>query len=124
MLPHGPPWMKAGLPSSVWTRFGAIASLSTTAIAPAAFRSAARTALHAEARPEARLAQTEDRLLADMVQRVAEPDRRRRFAFASRRRGDCGYENELAVALAAERANVVERDLRLVSAIGGNRLVG
>ena len=31
-----PPWMMAGLFSSVWTRFGSIASFSSAAIAPAA----------------------------------------------------------------------------------------
>src|SRR5260370_23762761 len=66
-------------------------------------------ALHAKARAEARFAQTEYGLLADMVERVAEPDRGRRFAFAGRRRGDCGDENELAVGPFAEPANVVER---------------
>src|SRR5260370_14003440 len=41
----GPPWMKAGLFSSVCTRFGAIASFSKAAIDPAALRSTARTGL-------------------------------------------------------------------------------
>jgi len=48
--------------------------------------------------------------------------RRHRIAFARRRRIDRGDENQLAVGPAAERANIVERDLRLVSAIGGDRL--
>ena len=80
-------------------------------------------ALHAKARPEARLAQADDRLLADMVERVAEPDRRRGLALAGRRRGDRGDEDQLAVGPVAERADVVERDLRLVSAIGRDRFV-
>ena len=54
-------------------------------------------ALHAEAGPEARLAQADDRLLADMVQRVAEADRRRRLALAGRGRGDRGDQDQLAV---------------------------
>ena len=36
MLANGPQWIRAGWPSSVWTRLGLSASLSTTAIAPAA----------------------------------------------------------------------------------------
>ena len=43
MLANGPPWMKAGLFSSVCTRLGASASLSSTVIAPCAFRSLAVT---------------------------------------------------------------------------------
>ena len=42
MLANGPPWMIAGLFSRVCTRFGASASLSSTVIAPWAFRSRAR----------------------------------------------------------------------------------
>ena len=84
---------------------------------------AGRAALHAEAGPEARLAQTQDRLLADVVERVAEPDRRRRLAFAGRCRGDRGDEDQLAVRPVAKRADVIERDLRLVSAIGRDRFV-
>ena len=43
MLAKGPPWMKAGVPSRVWTRLGFRASFSRAAMAPAAFRSAAVT---------------------------------------------------------------------------------
>ena len=35
MLANGPAWMKAGPPSSVWTRLGLIASRMSTVIAPA-----------------------------------------------------------------------------------------
>ena len=45
ILAKGPPWMNAGLFSSVCTRLGARASLSSTVIAPGAFTSAAVTAL-------------------------------------------------------------------------------
>ena len=45
MLANGPPWMKAGVPSSVCTRLGESASLSSTVIAPCAFKSRARTGL-------------------------------------------------------------------------------
>ena len=36
---EGPPWMKAGVPSRVWTRLGLMASFSRAAMAPSAFRS-------------------------------------------------------------------------------------
>ena len=58
---------------------------------------AGRAALHAEAGAKARLAQADDRLLADMVERVAKPDRRRGLALAGRRRRDRGDEDQLAV---------------------------
>ncbi len=45
ILANGPPWMKAGVPSSVCTRFGAMASLSSAVMAPWALRSRARTGL-------------------------------------------------------------------------------
>ncbi len=43
MLANGPVCIRQGWPSSVWIRFGLIASLSSTVIAPAAFRSSAVT---------------------------------------------------------------------------------
>ena len=43
MFAKGPQWMNAGWPSSVWTRFGLIASLRRTVIAPAAFSCSAVT---------------------------------------------------------------------------------
>ena len=60
-------------------------------------------ALDAEARPERGLAQAEHRLLADAVQRVAEPDRGRGLALARRRRGDRGDQDQLAVRLVLQR---------------------
>ena len=45
MFANGPQCIKHGWPSSVWIRFGLIASLSNTAIAPAAPRSSAVIAL-------------------------------------------------------------------------------
>ncbi len=45
MLANGPQCIRQGWPSSVWIRFGLIASLSSTAIAPAAPRSSAVTGL-------------------------------------------------------------------------------
>ena len=49
MLANGPPWMKAGLFSSVCTRFGFSASLSSTVIAPWALRSRARIGVRSRA---------------------------------------------------------------------------
>ena len=43
MLANGPPWMKAGLFSSVCTRLGARASFNNTDIGPGAFKSLAST---------------------------------------------------------------------------------
>ena len=80
-------------------------------------------ALDAEARPEARLAQAQDRLLADMVERVAETDRRRRLALAGRGRGDRGDEDQPAVRAVGQRADIVERNLGLVAAIGREGIV-
>ena len=45
MFANGPQCIRHGWPSSVWIRFGLIASLSSTAIAPAAPRSSAVTGL-------------------------------------------------------------------------------
>ena len=41
MLANGPAWTKAGPPSSVWSRFGLMASRRSTVIAPATPRSSA-----------------------------------------------------------------------------------
>jgi len=71
-----------------------------------------------KARTHARLAQAQHRLFADQVQRVAEPDRRRRLAFAGRGRGDGGHQDQLGVGPGGQRADRVERDLRLVFAGG------
>ena len=51
MLAKGPPWMKAGVPSSVCTRFGISASCSSTVIDPTDCRSAAVTGFFSEVRP-------------------------------------------------------------------------
>ena len=45
MLANGPACIRQGCPSSVWIRFGLIASFSSTVIAPAAPRSSAVTGL-------------------------------------------------------------------------------
>src|SRR5690606_29730129 len=85
---------------------------------------AGRPALHAEYRPERRLAQADHRLLADVIQRIAEADGRGGLAFARRRRADGRNEDELAVLLPLEALEVVERHLGLVVAIGLQMLVG
>jgi hypothetical protein len=58
---------------------------------------ARRAALHAECRPQARLAQAEHRALAELVEGVGEPDGRRRLPLAGGRRRHRGNENEPAV---------------------------
>ena len=80
-------------------------------------------AFDAKARPHAGFAQAEHRLFADQIERVAEPDRRRRLAFAGRGRGDRGDEDQFGVRPIGKRADVIERDLRLVSAVGRHRFV-
>ena len=59
---------------------------------------AGRAALLPEAGAERGLAQADRRALADAHQAVAEADRRRRLAFARRRRVDRGDEDQLALA--------------------------
>ncbi len=75
---------------------------------------ARRAALHAEGRTEARFAQTQHRALAELIERVGEADRRRRLALARGGRRHGGNQHELAVRPVLQRADIVERDLRLV----------
>ena len=75
-------------------------------------------ALHAEARAERRLAQAQHRLLADVIERVGEPDGGGGLALARRRRRDRGDQDQLAVRLVLERLDVVHRHLGLVVAVG------
>ena len=75
-------------------------------------------ALHAEDRAECRLAETNDRLLADTIERIAKADGHCRLAFARRSGGDGRDQDELAVLALVEVSAVVERDLRLVVAEG------
>ncbi|GJE30649.1 hypothetical protein LDDCCGHA_0818 [Methylobacterium oxalidis] len=75
------------------------------------------TPLHAEAGAERGLAQADHGLLADAVQRVAEADRRRRLAFAGRRRADRGHEDELALGPALQARDVAVVDLGDVLAV-------
>ena len=85
---------------------------------------AGSTPLHAKARPEARLAQAQDRLFADVVEGIAQPDGGRCLALAGRRRGDRGHQNQLAVRPVAQRVDVIKRNLRLVPSIGRYRVIG
>ncbi len=78
---------------------------------------ARRAALHAEHRPQRRLAQADHRFLADVIERVAEAHGRRRLAFARGRRTDRRHEDQLAVLAVAQAVHVIERDLRLVVAV-------
>ena len=79
---------------------------------------AGSTALHAEAGAEARLAHADERLLADVIERIAEADGGGGLALAGRRGRDGGDQDQLAVGPACERGDIVERDLRLVVAVG------
>ena len=74
--------------------------------------------LHPEAGPKRWLANADDGLLADLVQRIAKPDRGRGLALAGRRGGDGGDEDEFAVGPAPQRGDIVERDFRLVMPVG------
>src|SRR5208283_5827885 len=73
--------------------------------------SAGRAALQAEAGTERGLAQTDDRLPADAVERIAEADRRRRLALAGRGRVDRRHKNELAVGSVPETAKKIILEL-------------
>ena len=75
-------------------------------------------ALNAETGTERGLAQTAQRLFADVIEAVREADGRRRLAFAGGRGRDRRDEDQLAVGLAVERGDVVEGDLALVVAVG------
>src|SRR5271155_4123014 len=73
--------------------------------------SARRASLQAEARPERGLAQADDRLLADAVERIAEADGGRRLALARRGGGDRGHKNELAAGSVPETAKKIILEL-------------
>src|SRR5271154_4919339 len=73
--------------------------------------SARRASLQAETGTERGLAQADDRLVADAVERVAETDRCRRLALARRRRADRGHKNELAVGSVPETAKKIILEL-------------
>src|SRR5262249_23089383 len=81
-------------------------------------------ALHAEHRPQRGLAQADHRLLADVIQRVAEADRGGGLALAGRAGADGGDQDELCVRPGLQAVQVVERDLRLVVPVGLEVLLG
>ena len=85
---------------------------------------AGRAALHAEAGAERGLAQADDGLFADPVERVAQAHRRRGLAFAGRRRIDRGDEDQLAVGLVGEAVDEIIFDLGDQAAIGMQRRLG
>ena len=75
-------------------------------------------ALDAEAGAQARLAQAEHRLFADLVERVGQSHRGRGLALAGRRRRDRRDQDQLAVRPVLERLDVIHRHLGLVVAVG------
>jgi hypothetical protein len=85
---------------------------------------AGRAALHAEHRPERRLAEADHRLLANVVQRVAEAHRGGRLALARRGRADRRHQDQLPVLAALERVQVLQRQLGLVVPVGLEVLLG
>ena len=70
-------------------------------------------ALHAEARPQGGFADADGRFLADPVERIAKADGGRRLAFAGRRRGDGGDQDQLAVRLVVQGIDEIKRHLGL-----------
>ena len=85
---------------------------------------AGRSALHAEHRTKAGLAQRDHRLLADMVQCVAQAHRRGGLALSGPRGADRGNQHQLAIGPIAQRRQIAQVDLRLVMAIGHQLRVG
>ena len=78
---------------------------------------AGRAALDAEDRPERRLAQAEDRPLADLAEPLRERDGRRRLALARRRGRDRRDVDDLRVGPVAEALEGRQLDLGLVAAV-------
>src|SRR6185436_10112789 len=85
---------------------------------------AGRAALDAEHGPQRGLAQADEGLLADVVERVAQADRGGGLALARGRRADRGDQDQLAVLLRLQRVQVLERNLGLVVAVGLQVLLG
>src|SRR5215469_531666 len=77
-----------------------------------------RAPLHAEARAQARFANAQHRLLADLLKRVGQSHGGRRLALPGRRRRDRRDEDQLAIRPVLESGDIVERDLGLVMPIG------
>ena len=85
---------------------------------------AGRAALHAEHRAQRGLAQADQRLLADAVERIAQAHGGGGLALAGRCGADGRDEDELAVGPLLQRVQVGQRDLGLVVAIRHQVLVG
>src|SRR6185295_108057 len=85
---------------------------------------AGRAALHTKAGPKRGLAQTAHGLLADAVEAVPKPDRRRGLALAGRGRADGGHQDELAVVVLLRRVDEIERNLGLVRTVVEQRIGG
>ena len=81
-------------------------------------------ALHAEARPQRRLAQADARLLADAVQTVAQADAGGGLALAGGRRRDGGHQHQLAGRFVCQPAIQIERDFGFVLAVVFQVVVG
>ena len=79
---------------------------------------ARRASLDAEARPERRLAQGDDRALAEPVEGLAEADGRGGLSFARRRRRDRGDEHERRLGPALGAGDRGDRHLGLVASVG------
>ena len=78
---------------------------------------ARRSALEAKYRPEAGFAQTDDRILADGIERIAQTDRGRRLALAGGRRAHGRHQDQPAVRPALQAGDKVERNLGFVAAV-------
>jgi hypothetical protein len=85
---------------------------------------AGRAALHAEHGTEARLAQADDRLLADVIETVPQAHGGRRLPLAGGRRAHGGDQDELPVRLALQAVDVFQGYLGLVVAVGLQVLLG
>ena len=115
-------WLSISADSRLWASPMALKSpvkcrLMSSIGTTCAIAAAGRAALHAEHGPEARLAQADHGLLADPVQRIAEPDGGRGLALAGGRRADGRHQDQLAVGLVLQALDVIERDLGLVVAV-------
>src|SRR5205807_1527503 len=80
------------------------------------------TALGAEYRSGAGLAQRDADTAAEPRQRVAEPDRRRGLAFAGSGRVDRRHQDELALGLGRDAVHEIEGELGLVRPVPVERL--
>src|SRR6476469_4522188 len=98
--------MPSSLPWLIWLSISAASRLLASWMAPKSpvkcrlmssigticVAAAGRAALHAEHRPKRGLAQADHRLLADVIERVAEAHRGGGLAFAGGRRADGGHQ--------------------------------